>query len=136
MAKKDAASDSPAPRSWNWTLALLGLLVLPALALARLGLVFNRSWLFIGAGALSVATFFVYLADKRRAESKDQRVPETVLHGLELAGGWPGAFAAQHLVRHKNAKLTYQVWFWVIVALHQLVALDYLIGWQLLDWLM
>jgi uncharacterized membrane protein YsdA (DUF1294 family) len=135
MAKKDTDSAPRAPRTWNWTLALLGLLVLPALALARLGLVFNRSWLFIAAAAISVATFFLYFADKRRAESKDQRVPEIVLHGFELAGGWPGAFVAQHLVRHKNAKVLYQVWFWIIVALHQLVALDYLIGWQILDWL-
>ncbi len=43
MAKKDTDSAPRAPRTWNWTLALLGLLVLPALALARLGLVFNRS---------------------------------------------------------------------------------------------
>lgn len=121
----------PKERTWNWTLALLALLVLPALALARMGLVFNRTWLFVAAGSLSVATFFVYYADKRRAESKDQRVPESVLHGLELLGGWPGAFAAQHLVRHKNAKLRYQFWFWVIVAGHQLVALDYLLGWAM-----
>jgi uncharacterized membrane protein YsdA (DUF1294 family) len=122
-------------RTWNWTLALLGLLLLPALALARLGLTFNRSWLFITAGALSAATFCVYFADKRRAESKDWRVPESVLHGLEFIGGWPGAFVAQHLVRHKNAKVTFQFWFWVIVALHQVVALDYLLGWPLVRWL-
>lgn len=128
-------AEEKTTRTWNWTLALLGLLLLPTLALGRLGLRVNPAWLFIGAAALSVATFLVYLADKSRAQAKDWRVPEAVLHSLELLGGWPGAFLAQHLVRHKNAKFSYQVWFWVIVAAHQVLALDYLLGWQLWNWL-
>lgn len=119
-------------RSWNWLLALLALLLLPALALGRLGLIVDRSWLLIGAAALSFATFLTYAADKSRAKTNDSRVPEFVLHALELLGGWPGAFVAQQTVRHKNAKLSYQFWFWTIVALHQLVAVDYLLGWPLL----
>ena len=127
--------EKSAECSWNWLLALLALLLLPALALGRLGLSVNRTWLLVGAAAISLFTFLLYVADKGRAKSKDLRVPETVLHFCEALGGWPGAFAAQHIVRHKNAKFAYQVVFWIIVALHQLVALDYLLGWTLWHWL-
>ena len=120
------------PPNWNWLLALLALLVLPALALGRLGLHVNRGGLFLAAGALSLLTFAVYAADKRAAKSAAGRVPESVLHLLELLGGWPGAWVAQQVVRHKSAKLRYRAVFWLIVALHQLVALDYLLGWPLL----
>ncbi|MBA4138758.1 MAG: DUF1294 domain-containing protein [Opitutus sp.] len=122
---------NPARPSWNWLLALLALLLLPALALGRLGLSFDRAWLFSAAGALSLATFALYAADKGRAKAGGARVPEIVLHALELLGGWPGALIAQQTVRHKNAKAGYQVWFWAIVMLHQLVALDYLLGWPI-----
>ncbi len=112
------------------TLALL--LVFPGLALLQL----SRStdlrlalglWLVICA-----ATWVLYLRDKRRAEAGEWRVPEATLHLLELAGGWPAAFLAQRKLRHKIAKTSYQVAFFTIVALHQLVAFDFLIDWKLL----
>jgi len=40
------------------------------------------------------------------------------LHFLALCGGWPGALAAQHLLRHKNRKQAFQVVFWGTVALN------------------
>jgi len=48
---------------------------------------------------------------------------------LRMLGGWPGAFLAQRVFRHKTSKLSYQVVFWAIVLVYQLVALDYLTGW-------
>lgn len=121
-----------AHRSWDWLLALLGLLLLPALALGRLGLHVEPRRLFLGAGAVSLLTFVVYAVDKRAARNAAGRVPESVLHLLELLGGWPGAWVAQRLVRHKNAKPGYQAVFWLIVLAHQLAALDCLLGWPLL----
>jgi uncharacterized membrane protein YsdA (DUF1294 family) len=129
-----AMPDVP-ERSWNWLLALLALLLLPALALGRLGLTFDRAWLFGGWAVLSLVTFSVHVTDKGQAKAGGGRVPEALLHGLEALGGWPGAFIAQRVVRHKNAKFSYQVWFWVIVAMHEVVALDFLLGWQLWRWL-
>lgn len=67
---------------------------------------------------MSAVTFSVYALDKRAAARGRRRTPEATLHLLELAGGWPGALAAQRVLRHKNRKLSYQVKFWGIVVLH------------------
>lgn len=80
---------------------------------------------------MSVFTFFSYRIDKRRAESGEWRVEESALHLTELLGGWPGAFLAQRIYRHKTAKRSFQLGFWAIVLIQQLVALDFLLHWQL-----
>ena len=46
------------------------------------------------------------------------------MHGVELLGGWPGALLAQQMFRHKTRKLSYQLSFWLIVAVHQVVWID------------
>lgn len=51
---------------------------------------------------LSIVTFLVYGYDKRRAVSGGGRVPEAVLHGLALAGGFPGGWAGRSIFRHKT----------------------------------
>ena len=79
----------------------------------------------------SVGTFALYAWDKRRAKRGGVRVSEIVLHLLEFHGGWPGAFLAQRALRHKSSKFSYQISFWLIVALHQYVALDSLLGWRI-----
>ncbi len=56
------------------------------------------------------------------------------LHLLELLGGWPGAFLAQQVFRHKTRKLSFQLVFWGIVLLHQLFWIDWLSGGRLLGW--
>ncbi len=61
--------------------------------------------------------------------SAQWRIPESTLHLFELAGGWPGAFVAQRALRHKTAKTSYQFVFWVIILLHQGLAIDGLTGW-------
>lgn len=114
-------------------MSLLLLLPLPVLALNKLGRNLDPAYL-VGYGALiSTFTALAYWRDKRRAEAGEWRIPEKVLHGLELAGGWPAAFGMQQILRHKCSKLGYQVQFWGIVALHQYVALDYLKDWGLTE---
>ncbi|MBP0624744.1 cold shock and DUF1294 domain-containing protein [Cupriavidus consociatus] len=66
----------------------------------------------------SLITFFAYADDKTRASRNTWRTPETTLHLLALCGGWPGALAAQHLLRHKNRKRAFQVTFWGTVAVN------------------
>lgn len=65
----------------------------------------------------SAVSFVAMWRDKRAAERGGWRTPESTLHVLELLGGWPGSFAAQRLLRHKNRKLRYQVIFWACVAI-------------------
>jgi uncharacterized membrane protein YsdA (DUF1294 family) len=69
--------------------------------------------------------------DKRRAKSERWRVPEKVLHLLEFFGGWPGAFLAQRIFRHKTEKIRYQLIFWLIVAAYEYAAVDFLLGWKI-----
>lgn len=78
----------------------------------------------VAYGAVSLLTFLLYWHDKRRARAEGRRIPENVLHALELAGGWPGALLAQQLLRHKTRKVSYQTLFWLIVALHQVYWID------------
>ena len=111
--------------------ALFLLLVLPIYAITRLGAWIDWRLLVAVPVAVSICTFLIYRSDKRRAEAGDWRIPEFTLHVAELAGGWPGAFLAQRIVRHKISKTSYQLVFWAIVLIHQLVALDSVIGWRL-----
>ena len=89
-------------------------------------------WRLLAAGLLllSLITFLAYRSDKRRAEADDWRIPESLLHFAELIGGWPGAFLGQRSFRHKTSKVSYQLVFWLIVLIHQLVALDCLLDWR------
>lgn len=67
---------------------------------------------------VSVVTLFVFEHDKRCAGEGGRRVPEGTLHVLELLGGWPGSYIGQHVFKHKTRKPSYQVVFWLIVAIH------------------
>jgi uncharacterized membrane protein YsdA (DUF1294 family)/cold shock CspA family protein len=75
---------------------------------------------------MSVLTFVLYAVDKSQAKRGDWRTSERTMHLCELAGGWLGGFVAQRRLRHKNIKTSYQVVFWVIVALHTTFWLDWL----------
>ncbi len=71
--------------------------------------------LYVAMSAIAAAT---YALDKYRAQKAKWRISEGTLHLMEFAGGWPGAFAAQRILRHKNRKLSFQVTYWIIVASH------------------
>ena len=107
---------------------LIGLLVLPGIALQRSGV--NLLWVGAYALIINALTYWVYARDKRRAENGEWRVPEVQLHLMELIGGWPGAFLAQRWLRHKCSKGSYQFVFWLIVLAWQLAAADSLQGWK------
>ena len=67
---------------------------------------------------LGVATFIAYAADKSAAASGSWRTPESTLHALALAGGWPGALLAQQFLRHKSTKAEFRQVFWATVLLN------------------
>jgi len=77
----------------------------------------------------SVACFIAYARDKSAARKGRRRTPECTLLLLGLAGGWPGGLAAQQLLRHKSAKTSFLIKFWltVLVNLALLIALQ--AGW-------
>lgn len=72
-------------------------------------------WLYL---AMSAVTFVAYARDKRAARARGSRTPEATLHLLGLSGGWPGARLAQQIVRHKTAKTSFKVVFWVTVVVN------------------
>lgn len=112
-------------------LALVLLLVAPGIALERRIDTLDDLWVPLGVlAAMSLFTYFAYRSDKRSAEQGTWRVPEVTLHAMELLGGWPGAFVAQRRLRHKTIKVSYQAIFWLIVLLHQFLAVDSLQGWS------
>lgn len=66
----------------------------------------------------SILSALMYSLDKRTAQRGLWRTPEVSLHLADLAGGWPGGLIAQQLLRHKTAKASFQVGFWITVALN------------------
>ena len=83
---------------------------------------------------MSLVTFIAYAVDKRAAVRGAWRTPESTLHTLELLGGWPGAWLAQRLLRHKSVKKSFRIVFFVMVVFN-LAALAYVIyGLTSSDW--
>jgi uncharacterized membrane protein YsdA (DUF1294 family) len=73
---------------------------------------------FVTYALMSVVAFAVYWVDKQRAICGGWRVREATLHVIALFGGWPGAWVAQRVFRHKTSKPSFLIVFWAIVALH------------------
>lgn len=66
----------------------------------------------------SLVAFFAYAVDKSAAQRNQWRTQESTLHLFGLVGGWPGALAAQRLLRHKSAKASFQFTFWITIVLN------------------
>ncbi|MGB0259040.1 MAG: DUF1294 domain-containing protein [Coraliomargarita sp.] len=107
------------------------LLILPAVALAKLTTRYNWQLLAVYLVTLSLITVLLYWHDKHRARGKGWRTPESSLHTLELLGGWPAAFFAQTWLRHKTSKRRFQRTYWSIVALHHYLSAEILLNWQI-----
>lgn len=79
------------------------------------------SWPWVAAAwylLASVVTLAAYWLDKRAAAKGRWRTREKTLHGLAVAGGWPGALLGQRLLRHKTRKRGFQFVTWTIVLAH------------------
>lgn len=80
-----------------------------------------RGWPWLVAAsyvALSLVTFIAYAIDKSAAKKGAARTPESTLHLLAMAGGWPGALVAQQKLRHKSRKQSFRSVFWMTVVLN------------------
>lgn len=93
--------------------ALFLMFVAAAVALGKMPLTVAAFYM-----AASVVTFIAYAIDKSAAQNDRWRTQESTLHMLALACGWPGALAAQCMLRHKSKKPSFLSMFWVTVALN------------------
>lgn len=80
---------------------------------------------------LNLATFWIYWQDKHAARQRAWRVRENSLHVLALAGGWPAAWWAQQLLRHKSRKPSFRHAYLATVVGH-LGLLAAFAGWPML----
>lgn len=69
-------------------------------------------------GVLSLGCFVAYAIDKSAAREGRWRTSERTLLLLGLLCGWPGAVLAQQWLRHKSSKRSFQVLFWISVAIN------------------
>jgi len=67
---------------------------------------------------VSMLTFVIYAKDKSAAKRGAWRTPESTLHLLALACGWPGALVAQEKLRHKSKKQEFRLVFWLTVIIN------------------
>jgi uncharacterized membrane protein YsdA (DUF1294 family) len=97
-------------------------LVLAVVCVVVLDLPLYLAWVI----GLSVCTFALYGFDKRRAVSGGGRIPENVLHGLALAGGFPGGWAGRAAFRHKTRHTSFLVVLVVATVIHAALILWWL----------
>jgi uncharacterized membrane protein YsdA (DUF1294 family) len=105
-------------------ISLVALLLFPSLVILRASRLFDGRIIAAYLLAIWGLSFWLYWRDKRNAENGTWRTPEFTLHLTELFGGWPAAFLAQRIFRHKISKTSYQVAFWTIIVFHEVVAFD------------
>jgi uncharacterized membrane protein YsdA (DUF1294 family) len=82
------------------------LVAIGAILLVGVALSFFTEWnpIWIWLAAINLVTFILYGYDKAEAKSGGLRVPEVVLHGLALAGGFLGGWIGRIIFRHKTRK--------------------------------
>jgi uncharacterized membrane protein YsdA (DUF1294 family) len=103
----------------TFVLAIIGTVVLHF----GVGLDPVLSWLV----AITVVTLLTYGYDKLIAGSGQTRVPEKVLLALAFLGGTVGALAGMWLFRHKTAKESFRLKFWLVVAAQIVVLVVYFV---------
>lgn len=111
----------------------------PVLALMLVWLVLLLAGAFTGrftwvvlpaAFALNLVTFYTYWQDKHAARQGAWRIKEDTLHLLGLAGGWPGAWFAHQILRHKSSKQAFRAVYWATAILNTVA----LLAWVALPW--
>ncbi len=103
-------------------LGVLALLLIPVSIYATLTTI-SVWWALVCSIYLTASclAFAYYAFDKHAAIHDLQRIPEKRMHLIELVGGWPGAWLAQRVLRHKTIKKSFRRIFWLIVICHVLL---------------
>lgn len=113
-----SSSSISAPGIQKNAYLFLSIVFLAALAIGAFALRKIPPAFFFVYLIMSIATIVIYGIDKHKAVKAKWRIPEATLHLCELLCGWPGAMAAQVVIRHKNAKLPFQLVFWLMIILN------------------
>lgn len=71
------------------------------------------------ASLISVA---MYWLDKRAAAGGRRRIPESRLLAIDALGGWPGGALARRVFRHKTAKASFRMKWYLSVSAHVLAS--------------
>jgi uncharacterized membrane protein YsdA (DUF1294 family) len=79
-----------------------------------MGWQFYLIWVAVASGI----TFLLYGFDKAQSKKGGWRVPEIVLHGLALAGGFPSGWVGRSVFRHKTKKGIFVFVLAVSTAIH------------------
>lgn len=74
-------------------------------------------YLLIYLCSASLVTFILFGSDKHKAKAHKWRIPEKVLLGMCLAGGFAGGFLGMEFFRHK----TKHWYFYAVVILSTLI---------------
>jgi uncharacterized membrane protein YsdA (DUF1294 family)/cold shock CspA family protein len=124
LPRKPVASSPPARRKqagrplhaapWRWFVVLAFATVLFVLAI-RSALPLITPAIYLVA---SLIAWLLYAFDKAAAMNTRWRINEATLLLAGLLGGWPGALIAQGLFRHKSAKPSFLVPFWISVVIN------------------
>ena len=77
---------------------------------------------------INLVTFAAFWADKRASIGGRWRTPERRLLLLTALGGWIGALAGQHGLRHKTRKEPFRTLLWSIIVIEAVM----LVGWATL----
>lgn len=64
---------------------------------------------------INVISVLVFSLDKLNAKNNKRRVPEKILHFLELIGGVFGIIVTMYLIHHKSSKWQYYIITYIIL---------------------
>lgn len=97
-------SKSSPKRSYSLIAILLAVILFLVLAILT-----EISPFLLWLVAANTITFILYGYDKAQAKRGGGRVPEVVLHGAALAGGFVGGWAGMFAFRHKTQHLNFKI---------------------------
>ena len=63
---------------------------------------FLQNYIFIYIGIISLLTFLMYGADKKKSRKHKWRIPEKILLGMCIVGGFLGGLLGMQVFHHKT----------------------------------
>ncbi|MBP1644508.1 MAG: hypothetical protein H6Q16_83 [Bacteroidetes bacterium] len=64
---------------------------------------------------INIISILVFAIDKVQAKNQKRRIPEKILHLLELLGGVFGIIVTMYLIHHKSSKWQYYIITFIIL---------------------